>query len=47
MKAKGQWTSDNLPGFPKEARPDQLKRHSWKNYEKIELKEKPWKASKA
>jgi NitT/TauT family transport system substrate-binding protein len=47
MKAKGQWTSDKLPGFPKEARPDQLKRHSWKTYEKIELKEKPWKANKA
>ena len=46
MKGK-QWTSEKLPGFPKEARPDQLKRHSWKDYEKIELKEKPWKPSKA
>lgn len=46
MKASGQWTSDQLPGFPNEARPDQLKRHSWKEYEKIELKEKPWNASK-
>jgi NitT/TauT family transport system substrate-binding protein len=47
MKAAGQWTSDQLPGFPKEARPDQTKKHSWKDYEKIELKEKPWNASKA
>lgn len=47
MKAKGQWTSDKTPGFPKELRPDQLKRHTWKTYEKIELKEKPWKQSKA
>jgi NitT/TauT family transport system substrate-binding protein len=46
MKGK-QWTSDKLPGFPKEARPDQLARHSWKTYEKIELKEKPWKPTKA
>jgi|GEM_PF-898169 NitT/TauT family transport system substrate-binding protein len=46
MKAKGQWTSDNLPGFPKEIRPDQLKRHSWKRYKDIKLEGKPWKPTK-
>ncbi|HOI94739.1 MAG TPA: hypothetical protein PK250_08540 [Syntrophobacter fumaroxidans] len=47
LKAQGQWTSEQLPGFPKEARPDQVKPHTWKTYEKIELKQKPWNASKA
>ena len=47
LKAKGQWTSDNLPGFPKEVRPDQLKRHSWKTYEGIKLQEKPWTPTKS
>ncbi|MEM5788901.1 MAG: ABC transporter substrate-binding protein, partial [Syntrophobacteraceae bacterium] len=42
LKAKGQWTSDQLPGFPKEARPDQLQRHTWKTYENLDLKAKPW-----
>ncbi len=46
MKAEGLWTSDALPGFPKEARPDQLKRHSWKAYENIKLKAKPWKQTR-
>lgn len=42
LKAQGQWTSDQLPGFPNAARPDQAGRHSWKTYEKINLVEKPW-----
>jgi NitT/TauT family transport system substrate-binding protein len=46
MKAQGQWTSDQLPGFPNPVRPDQLKRHDWKTYEKINLQEKPWSATK-
>ncbi|MEL7637207.1 MAG: ABC transporter substrate-binding protein [Anaerolineaceae bacterium] len=46
LQAKGQWTSDQLPGFPKEARPDQLKPHNWKMYENIELKNKPWTPTK-
>ena len=46
MTAQGQWTSDRLPGFPTEARPDQLKPHSWKAYENINLKEKPWTPTK-
>lgn len=45
LKAQGQWTSDQLPGFPNPARPDQTKRHSWKTYESINLAEKPWKAT--
>ncbi len=47
LKAQGQWTSDVLPGFPKEARPDQVKPHSWKMYENIDLKAKPWTPTKA
>ena len=31
MKAKGQWTSDKLPGFPKELRPDKLKKEYMEN----------------
>jgi NitT/TauT family transport system substrate-binding protein len=46
MKAKGQWTSDKQPGFPKEIRPDQNKRHSWKRYKDIKLEGKPWKPTK-
>ncbi len=46
LKAKGQWTSENLPGFPEAARPDQLKTHSWKTYENLELREKPWTPTK-
>ncbi|NSW87121.1 MAG: ABC transporter substrate-binding protein [Syntrophobacteraceae bacterium] len=47
LKAQGQWTSDQLPGFPKEARPDQVKLHTWKTYENVDLKEKPWNPTKA
>ncbi len=47
LKAQGQWTSDNVPGFPKEVRPDQLKRHSWKTYEGIKLQERPWTPTKS
>jgi NitT/TauT family transport system substrate-binding protein len=46
MKAKGLWTSAQLPGFPKEIRPDQLKRHSWKTYEKINLQAKRWRQTR-
>lgn len=46
MKADGKWTSDVLPGFPNEVRPDQKQRHSWKTYEKINLTAKPWKQTR-
>jgi NitT/TauT family transport system substrate-binding protein len=46
MKAQGVWTSDKQPGFPKEIRPDQLKRHTWKTYEAAKFEEKPWSATK-
>jgi len=42
MQSQGVWTSEALPGFPKEMRPDQLTRHSWKTYETIQLKEQAW-----
>ncbi len=38
LQSQQLWTSAALPGFPKELRPDQLKRHSWKTYENIKLK---------
>jgi NitT/TauT family transport system substrate-binding protein len=38
LQAQELWTSATLPGFPKEIRPDQLQRHSWKTYENIKLK---------
>lgn len=47
LKAKGQWTSDNLPGFPIEVRPDQLKRHSWRSYADVKFREKPWTPTKS
>lgn len=47
LKARAQWTSANLPGFPKEAGPDQLQRHSWKTYEGIKLQAKPWTPTKS
>jgi len=47
LKANGQWTSDKLPGFPKEVRPDQLKRHSLKTYENMKFEKKPWKPTRA
>lgn len=47
LKAQGQWTSDQLPGFPKPARPDQTQKHTWKAYENINLQEKPWQPTKA
>ena len=46
MKAEGLWTSDQLPGFPSHIRDDQLRRHTWQTYEKINLKEKPWEQTK-
>lgn len=46
LAAQGQWTSEKLPGFPQETDSSQLKRHSWKEYEKIQLQEKPWKPTR-
>lgn len=46
MKAEGLWTSDQLPGFPSHIREDQLSRHTWQTYEKINLQAKPWKQTK-
>lgn len=46
LKSQGQWTSDQLPGFPMPMRPDQTGRHTWKTYESINLVEKPWKATR-
>jgi NitT/TauT family transport system substrate-binding protein len=42
MKAQGQWTSDELPGFPLAVHPNQLKRHSWEDYKEAKLTLKPW-----
>lgn len=46
LEADGRWTSNRLPGFPKESRPDQLKPHTWKTYENIKLQMKPWQPTK-
>ncbi len=42
LTTQGRWTSTQLPGFPKETRPDQLQRHHWKTYQELKLKIKPW-----
>ncbi|MDM8559796.1 hypothetical protein [Candidatus Parabeggiatoa sp. HSG14] len=46
MQNQGLWTSDTLPGFPKETRPDLLKQHSWKTYKNFRFKAKSWQQTK-
>jgi ABC-type nitrate/sulfonate/bicarbonate transport system substrate-binding protein len=46
LQAEGWWTSEVLPGFPKEIRPDQLNRHSWETYKDLKLKKKDWQRTK-
>jgi NitT/TauT family transport system substrate-binding protein len=46
MEAEGHWTSNKLPGFPKESRPEQLQRQSWKTHENFKPMEKIWKRTK-
>lgn len=46
LKAKSQWTSDQLPAFPNAGRKDQMARHSWTTFQNVKLVEAAWAPSK-
>jgi len=46
LQAEGWWTSEALPGFPKEIRPEQLKRRHWDTYKDLKLQKKEWQRTK-
>ncbi len=46
MEATGQWTSNQLPGFPAPLRPEQLQRQSWEMQKDYRPEPKIWEASK-
>ncbi len=42
LEAEGYWTSNQLPGFPKPQRPEQMQRQSWEQYRNVKLEPGEW-----
>jgi NitT/TauT family transport system substrate-binding protein len=46
LETAGQWTSNQLPGFPNPVHPEQMQRQSWEKYKDFRPEPRLWEATK-